>query len=237
MRSRLLGVSMWATIKRYLALQYPVKGRAPLTTPPATPFFPTELAAGIAAQHIDLKTYFAVASQLDPLIFAARPLEFELPSARLAASRELYQQQNNTHQEALAFMVDTEHAIGYCAGRMLGALDFLIDRAGLTAPYRNQGVYTSFLRIYLPYLTSLGYERVFAYCDPTNRGALIASLKAGFVVGGVSISDIGPQVQLLYNTHADRAAAFARINNLAGSALVDAAQHHDDADNENPPTA
>jgi RimJ/RimL family protein N-acetyltransferase len=176
--------------------------------------FPMTLPGELIARPIDLDTYFNVAQQLDALIFTPLPMQYTLPAERHLDKRHLYAQQQGAHQEAIAIMVDDEHAVGYVAGRTLGALVYLIDRCALLPAVQGQGIGTAFLRQYVAYLTAYGYEHVVGYCAPTNRAALIAGLKAGFMVSGMEISDDGPLVKLLYVCHDDRRASLHMANNL-----------------------
>lgn len=177
-------------------------------------FFPMPLPGDLHATPVDIQTYFNVAARLDPLLFTERPAALAMPAERHDTKRPLYVQQQSAHQEAVAFMRDERFAVGYCAGRMTGALEFLLDRVGLLAEHRGQGVLAGFLRGYVAYLAAVGYERVVAYCTPSDQAAIISALKAGFSVAGFGTDDDGPHVKLLYLCHADRRAVFWAANNL-----------------------
>lgn len=83
--------------------------------------------------------------------------------------------------------------------------------------YRRRGIYTAFLRHFLPYLQALGYKRVTSNHMVTNRPVLIAKLKAGFHVTAVSLDErFGAQVQLSYFFNLTRYEGFTRAFSLDG---------------------
>jgi len=183
----------------------------------ATTHFPLQLPHGVEGRLIDLTTYFEIEDRLEPLVFPEHPnLErhFSTPADRQNNSRQLSALQRQTHQEAIAFYVGDE-VIGWAAGRMENASEFLMDVTGIVPSYQGKGIYSAFLKSYLPYLRDVGYERVISYHSPTNRAVLIAKLKVGFVIRGMMFREnAGASVQLVYFFHEDRFRAFEDAHSL-----------------------
>lgn len=180
--------------------------------------FPMELAQGIIARNVDLETCFAVEDALGPLIFPENDRNarwFSLPSERSDERKQaLMTLQKNTHQDGIVFY-DGDKAIGWSIGRMTGASDFMMDDTGIHPDYQRKGIYVSFLRLFLPYLRDIGYERVVSYHSPTNRAVLIAKLKAGFVITATEFREhVGASVKLAYFLHEDRYQAFEDVHSL-----------------------
>jgi len=180
-------------------------------------YFPLSLPHGIKGRIVDLQTYFDVEDALEPQVFPLHPnieRHFSTPIDRRDRSSRLGNLQRQGHQEAIVFYKG-EDAIGWAAGRMQSADEFLMDVTGILPQYQRQGIYTAFLQAYLPYLRDIGYERVISHHSPTNRAVLIAKLKAGFVIRGMSFREnAGASVQLVYFLHADRHEAFEAIHSL-----------------------
>ena len=180
--------------------------------------FPMQLPHGIIGKRVDMPTYFAVEDELEPLIFPENTQIarwFNLPSERHDAGKKyLSTLQSATHQDAVVFYDDTT-PIGWSAGRMTGASEFMMDVTGVHPDWQSKGIYTQFLRLYLPYLRDIGYERIVSYHSPTNRAVLIAKLKAGFVIGGTEFREnAGATVKLMCFLHADRYHAFEDVHSL-----------------------
>jgi GNAT superfamily N-acetyltransferase len=136
------------------------------------------------------------------------------PERRDERKEALFALQRTTHQDGVVFY-DGEAAIGWSAGRMTGATEFLMDVTGIHPDYQRKGIYSAFLRRYLPYLRDCGYERVVSYHSPTNRAVLIAKLKAGFVIGGTEFREhAGASVRLVCFLHEDRYRAFEDVHSL-----------------------
>ena len=182
--------------------------------------FPMQLPHHIIGRLVPLETYFAVEEALEPHVFLAHvnvQRHFSTPSGRRTAQSRLSQLQQQGHQEAIVFY-DADRPIGWSAGRMENANEFLMDVTGLLPAYQSKGIYSAFLRLYLPYLRDLGYERVLSYHSPSNRAVLIAKLKAGFVIRAtVFRENAGASVQLVYFLHEDRLTAFEEVHSLQPS--------------------
>ena len=180
--------------------------------------FPMQLPQGIVGRTVDMQTYFDVEDALEPLIFPENELTerwFSLPSERRDERKQaLFALQRQTHQDAVVFY-DGETAIGWSAGRMTGAGEFMMDVSGVHPDYQGKGIYTAFLRLYLPYLRDVGYERVVSYHSPTNRAVLIAKLKAGFTITATEFREnAGASVKVAYFLHQDRYQRFEDVHSL-----------------------
>lgn len=179
--------------------------------------FPLALPQGVTGRLVELQTYFDVEDALEPGVFPLHPnmeRHFSTPSERHDHSRRLGDLQRQGHQEAIVFY-DADKPIGWFAGRMENASEFLMDVTGILPEYQRKGIYGAFLRLYLPYLRDVGYERVISYHSPTNRAVLIAKLKVGFVIRGMVLREnAGASVQLVYFLHQDRYDAFEDTHSL-----------------------
>lgn len=180
-------------------------------------YFPIQLSKNIVAKQVDLQTYFDIQDVLEPQIFPENEQTkrwFSMPSERRKDKERLVSLQRLTHQEAVVFY-DNEKAIGYSAGRMTGATQFIMDDTGILPAYQRQGIYSTFLKHYIPYLRECGYERIVSYHSPTNRAVLIAKLKAGFNISGMELREhAGASVKLVYFLHEDRLLAFEDVHSL-----------------------
>ncbi|MCG8351541.1 MAG: hypothetical protein MI924_27555 [Chloroflexales bacterium] len=88
---------------------------------------------------------------------------------------------------------------------------FFMAYSGIVPAYQRRGIYGAFLRAFLPYLHALGYERVTSNHMVNNRLVLIAKLKAGFFITGVTLDErYGAQVTLTHFFYPDRRTGFAR---------------------------
>ena len=180
--------------------------------------FPMQLPDQIVGRNVPLQTYFDVEDALEPVIFPENERInrwFNLPEARRDHRKDfLFGLQRNTHQDAIVFYHD-EKPIGWSAGRMTGATEFMMDVTGIHPDYQQRGIYTQFLRLYMAYLRDVGYERVISYHSPTNRAVLIAKLKAGFVIAGTEFREhAGASVKVVYLLHQDRYERFEDVHSL-----------------------
>jgi len=179
--------------------------------------FPMDLPHGINGRQVRMQEFFDVEDALEPIIFPDNDRVkrwFNLPEERREQKKRLYTLQRMTHQEAVVFY-DGEQPIGYSAGRMTGASEFMMDDTGILPAYQRKGIYSAFLKLYLPYLCDIGYERVASYHSPTNRAVLIAKLKAGFNIAAMELREhAGASVKLVYFFHQDRLLAFEDVHSL-----------------------
>jgi len=119
--------------------------------------FPLELPQSIQGQIVPLETYFEVEDALEPQVFPDNPniqRHFSIPHERRQAGQRLSNLQRQTHQETIVFY-DDNIPIGWFAGRMENASEFLMDVTGILPTYQGKGIYSAFLKAYLPYYRQL----------------------------------------------------------------------------------
>ena len=174
-------------------------------------FFPAQLTEAVAVRPVAPKTLWAVTERLDREIetpFAELGL-YEKPPERRERSRRLREIYGQVHHEYFVFY-DADEPVGWSYGHMADADTFFMSWSGVARAYQRQGIYTSFLQALLPFLKALGYERVTSRHMVNNRPVLIAKLKAGFHVVGLSLDErFGAQVELAYFFYEDQRAGFA----------------------------
>ena len=179
--------------------------------------FPMHLAQNIITKQVRMQEFFDVQDVLEPIIFPeSEQIKrwFSLPPERREAKKRLYTLQRMSHQEAVIFY-DADKAVGYSAGRMTGSSEFMMDDTGILPEYQAKGIYSTFLKNYMPYLCDCGYERVVSYHSPTNRAVLIAKLKAGFNIAGMELREhAGASVKLVHFLHQDRLLTFEDVHSL-----------------------
>lgn len=179
--------------------------------------FPMQLGNSIIAKQVDIQTYSDFADVLEPQIFPdAEQIKrwFKLPDDRRKDKERLLTLQRLGHQDTIIFY-DKDEAIGFSTGRMTGATEFMMNDTGILPAYQAKGIYSSFLKRYIPYLRDCGYERIVSYHSPTNRAVLIAKLKAGFNISGMALREhAGASVKLVYFLYEDRLLAFEDVHSL-----------------------
>ena len=93
-----------------------------------------------------------------------------------------------------------------------------LDTNHFIPSYRRLGLYTAFLKQWLPYMEALGYERVTTTHHPNNRAILIAELKAGFDIVGLELHEShGLSVRMAYFVHNDRRRGFEDVFSMVPS--------------------
>lgn len=90
---------------------------------------------------------------------------------------------------------------------------YISDTIGLIPAFRRRGIYTAFLKQLSVYLRTIGYERLATTHHPNNRAALIADLKAGFIVGLELHESHGSIVKTACFLHDDRRRGFEQAFN------------------------
>lgn len=180
-------------------------------------YFPMHLPQNTIAKQVRMQEFFDVQDALEPIVFPESEQTkrwFSLPSERREAKKRLYTLQRMSHQEAVIFY-DGDKAVGWSAGRMTGSSEFMMDDTGILPDYQGKGIYSAFLKLYMPYLRDCGYERVVSYHSPTNRAVLIAKLKAGFNISAMELREhAGASVKLVYFLHQDRLLTFEDVHSL-----------------------
>ncbi len=182
-----------------------------------TKYFPTELIPGITAKSDKMELMPQIWDKLAAKIFS--PLtelgNYALPEARRERAKRLHEVYKTIHQENITFYNEKNEPIGWSFGVMIDPCTFFMSWSGILPAYQRQGIYTTFLKMFLPYLNELGYERVTSNHMVNNRAVLIAKLKVGFYVTGVDLDErFGAQVNLAYLFAEDRRQGFARAFSL-----------------------
>jgi GNAT superfamily N-acetyltransferase len=180
-------------------------------------YFPAELGAGVKAQPVDAATFWPVAQRLGTEVqipFAELGL-YEMPAERRQRSQWLRAVAEGSHREHVLFYAAEGEPVGWSYGHMLDAATFFMSWSAVVPAFRRRGLYTAYLQALLPYLEALGYERVTSKHLVTNRPVLIAKLKAGFHIAGLTLDErFGAQVTLAYFFAGDRREGFARAFSL-----------------------
>lgn len=179
--------------------------------------FPAPLAAGVMAHPVEGERLWEVSSQLDQDIetpFAELGL-YQLPAARRKKAKRLRQIYGCIHDEHYVFYGPDQEQVGWSYGHMVDKDTFFMSWSGVAKEYQRRGIYTAFLNVLLPYLRALGYERVTSKHMVNNRPVLIAKLKAGFHILGLTLDErFGAQVTLAFFFHQDRRDNFVEAFSL-----------------------
>jgi GNAT superfamily N-acetyltransferase len=181
-------------------------------------FFPYPLTPDITAVSvIDSAAFWSEVVPLMGMIFP--PYSdlgaFSLPESRRSRLKPLAEAFGKTHHEYFIFRTDDGQAVGYSYGDIRDRETFFMTSSGILPEYRQQGLYTGFLKHFLSYLYALGYERVVSNHQTNNRAVIIAKLKAGFNVTAVNLDERwGSQVELTYLFHEDRRQGYAQAYTL-----------------------
>lgn len=186
-----------------------------------TAFFPSELIPGVTAKSVSETIIEDVWRSLTEEVFS--PLEtlgnYSAPRERLEKAKALHDLHAQTHHENIVFYRHAQ-AVGWSSGVMLDASTFFMAYSGVLPAYQRQGIYGTFLRVFLRYLSALKYERVTSNHMVNNRAVLIAKLKANFVVTGVVLDErYGAQLALTHFLHTERRKGFERAFSLERYAM------------------
>ena len=168
-----------------------------------------------ASQSPPSDAYVAI-SDLVPRVFGnfdALGL-FQTPKERQAGQQSL-KEALNRHMEYFLLRDSAENVIGWSFGSQHDTDTYFMAWTGIDPNFQSKGIYSSFLKQLLHYLKSLGYERVTSKHLVNNRAVLIAKLKAGFDIMGLSLDERwGAQIELVYHFHADRYKGFKSAYSL-----------------------
>jgi GNAT superfamily N-acetyltransferase len=150
--------------------------------------FPAKLDELVTVTAVSRQTFYEVTGQLYTHIFT--PLThlglYQEPEPQTDLARKLAQQ---IHYEYFVFNNEVGEPIGFSSGKVTDGQTFFMEWSGLLPAYQRRGLYSHFLDSLIPYLQALGIERVTSNHMGTNRPVLIAKLKAGFVVTGVTLDE------------------------------------------------
>lgn len=176
--------------------------------------FPATLTETITVTSVTASAFYEAVGQISGQIFAPlsslglyAPAKTPKSMAQDLAKQILY--------EYFVFYDDKEEPIGFSSGCLQDVYTFFMEWSGILPAYQRQGLYATFLAKLLAYLKELGIERVTSNHMGTNRPVLIAKLKAGFNVTGVTLDERwGMQVWLTCFLTKERQQGFERAFSL-----------------------
>mgnify|MGYP000344845735 CR=1 FL=1 len=175
--------------------------------------FPTQLIPGISARfEPDSSRFWSLIGPLMDVVFP--PFKdigaYEMPDDRWQSLQPLRDAFAGCHHEQIVFY-EGEKPVGWSYGDMRDSVTFFMTNTGILPAYRGRGIYTAFLKHYLSYLDTLGYERVVSNHQTNNRAVIIAKLKTGFNITAVNLDERwGAQVELTYLFDDDRRRGYER---------------------------
>ena len=160
--------------------------------------FPATASGTVTINNVNGATFYEAAGHISGQIFT--PLTslglYESAKPSKSVAQDLAKQ---IPYEYFVFYNEKGEPVGFSCGCLQDAQTFFMEWSGILPAYQRQGVYTRFLAKLLAYLRELGVERVTSNHMGTNRPVLIAKLKAGFNVTGVTLDErFGMQVWLTY---------------------------------------
>lgn len=150
--------------------------------------FPAKLNEDVVATAVSPQQFYEVTNQLYSHIFTPlgdlglyqTPAPPDSPGRKLAA---------HIHAEYFVFSNAAGEPIGFSMGKVVNEQTFFMEWSGILPDYRRRGLYSQFLEALIPYLKALGIERVTSNHMGNNRPVLIAKLKAGFIITGVTLDE------------------------------------------------
>ncbi len=177
-------------------------------------YFPAKLSEEVMATAVSRQQFYEVTGQLYNHIFT--PLGdlglYQTPAPPDSAGRKLAGQ---IHAEYFVFYNNDGEPVGFSLGKVVNDQTFFMEWSGILPDYRRQGLYSYFLEALIPYLKALGLERITSNHMGNNRPVLIAKLKAGFIITGVTLDERhGMLVWLARFLEPDRERGFERAFSL-----------------------
>jgi len=174
----------------------------------------------VTVTAVSRQTFYEVTGQLYTHIFT--PLThlglYQEPIPKGELARKLAQQ---IHYEYFFFYNEASEPIGFSSGKLTDNQTFFMEWSGILPTYQRRGLYSHFLETLIPYLKELGIERVTSNHMGTNRPVLIAKLKAGFAITGVTLDERhGMLVWLVRFLAAERQQGFERAFSLDSFAEI-----------------
>ena len=113
------------------------------------------------------------------------------------------------YSEYILFFNELDLPVGWMFGETHYENTFYMRNTGFLKNYQNKGIYSAFLKEFLKYLKSIGFEKVTSHHLGTNKAALIPKLKIGFDICGLELHELfGPNVKLVYMFHDDRKSVY-----------------------------
>ncbi len=150
--------------------------------------FPAELDDEVTVTAVSPQTFYEVTNQLYRHIFT--PLGdlglYQNPTPPDSLSRELAA---HIHAEYFAFYNHSGEPVGFSLGKVVNEQTFFMEWSGILPTYQRRGLYSRFLDVLIPYLQEMGIDRVTSNHMGNNRPVLIAKLKAGFIITGMTLDE------------------------------------------------
>ena len=171
--------------------------------------FPADLHGSFTLHAVPRAEAMEVVGTLYDDVFTA-PADlglFSQPAERLAAAEQI-EAELTRHVEHFVFRREGE-PVGWSFGYQKDSDTFFMSFSGVHPTSQRQGVYAAFVAKLLPYLRDCGYERVTSNHMVNNNPVIIAKLKLGFVINGITLDERwGAVVDLVRYVHDDRHAGF-----------------------------
>ncbi len=137
---------------------------------------------------------------------------FRMTPERRKKAQEFWKRYDVLHHEWFLFLDPKGKPIGWHMGEAEDYQTFYMRNTGILPEYQGKGLYGAFLKAFVPYLGSLGYERISSQHKPTNKPILILKLKQGFVIGGFEMTENwGALVKMVKIIPQDRRESFYRL--------------------------
>ncbi len=176
--------------------------------------FPAALSKTITVSSVTAAAFYEAAGQISGQIFT--PLAglglYAPDKAQKSAAQDLARQ---IPHEYFVFYNAEQEPVGFSSGCLRDVDTYFMEWSGILPGYQRQGLYSSFLARLIPYLKALRVERVTSNHMGTNRPVLIAKLKSGFNVTGVTLDERwGVQVWLTLFLSEARQQGFERAFSL-----------------------
>lgn len=150
--------------------------------------FPAKLAEDVAVTAVSRHTFYEVTTQLYAHIFT--PLGelglYPEPVPKNTLAKGLAEQ---IHAEYFVFYTTANEPVGFSMGKVVSGQTFFMEWSGLLPAYQRRGLYSRFLEVLIPFLQDLGIDRVTSNHMGNNRPVLIAKLKAGFIITGMTLDE------------------------------------------------
>ncbi|MBK8902136.1 MAG: GNAT family N-acetyltransferase [Anaerolineaceae bacterium] len=150
--------------------------------------FPGKLDDEVTVTAVSRQTFYEVTNQLYQHIFT--PLGelglYQDPTPQNSLAKTLAGQ---IHAEYFVFYTTANEPVGFSMGKVVNGQTFFMEWSGILPAYQRRGLYSRFLDVLIPYLQALGIDRVTSNHMGNNRPVLIAKLKAGFIITGMTLDE------------------------------------------------
>jgi RimJ/RimL family protein N-acetyltransferase len=128
---------------------------------------------------------------MPPAVGPLNPLEKEQQEKLLARTKNLMSFRLGVYFKS--------EMIGFTRAIQTDSNNLHMIMSGVRPDHQRQGIYTELLKSVLDFSKNQGFQSIESYHRSTNNAVIIAKLRAGFVINGITISDImGTLVRLTY---------------------------------------